>query len=398
MGSMETFMTKAILAGTILFLFLLSSASAQVLPEDPTKGARLFVSKGCVKCHALRGEGGKIGPDLGKIDLGGTELELASKLLNHLPSMMQGMERTKILKSPLTGKELSEIFAYLYFLRFFDEPGDPSRGRYVFTEKGCNSCHPLSGRGREGAPGLDQFPQNISPIFLSQAIWNHGPIMIAGMTKLGIKWPAFKGTDLMDLLAYVKTNAKGPKETAYVVPGNPKDGKKIFTEKGCIRCHAIRGAGGKEAEDLDKMAKTFYTSLTQIASIMWDKGPVVFERMAQTRIGIPKFAPKEMADLIAYLYFLHFSGEPGNPAAGRMDFQSLGCSNCHSVNGIKGKFMQIDLSKYQKPANPMDIVAAIWDHSSEIEKAMKEKGISWPKFKKGELVDLIEFFTSSRKK
>ncbi len=384
-------MKKMLLFAGILSLFFLSSAQAQVLPEDPTKGARLFVSKGCVKCHALGGEGGKIGPDLGKIDLGNTELELASKLLNHLPSMMQGMERSKILKPPLTGEELSEIFAYLYFLRFFDEPGDSSRGRYVFAEKGCNNCHLPSGKGREGAPGLDQFPQNISPIFLSQTIWNHGPIMIAAMSKLGMKWPAFRGTEMIDLLAYIKVNAKGPKETAYVVPGNPKDGGKIFVQKGCIKCHAIRGVGGKEAEDLDKRAKAFYTSLTQIASIMWDKGPEVFEKMAQTKIGIPKFTPKEMADLIAYLYFLHFSGEPGNPVAGKRDFQDLGCSNCHSINGINGKFMQVDLSKHKKPANPMNLVAGIWNHGTDIEKALAERNLSWPRLKTGELKDLIAF-------
>ena len=46
---------------------------------------------------------------------------------------------------------------------------------------------------------------------------------------------------------------------------------------------------------------------------MWNKGPAVLGKMSQTPIGIPKFTPKEMADLIAYLYFLHFIDEPGNP-------------------------------------------------------------------------------------
>jgi hypothetical protein len=46
----------------------------------------------------------------------------------------------------------------------------------------------------------------------------------------------------------------------------------------------------------------------------------------------------------------------------------------------------------------MDIVAGLWNHSSEIEKAMWEKGIPWPKFRKKELADLIEFLRSSKKK
>lgn len=48
----------------ILILILISSLTfAQLLPEDPTKGSRLFVNKGCVRCHSLKGEGGNVGPD-----------------------------------------------------------------------------------------------------------------------------------------------------------------------------------------------------------------------------------------------------------------------------------------------------------------------------------------------
>jgi len=380
------------------FLLLCSMSFAQtLLPEDPTKGARLFVSKGCVKCHALKGEGGKVGPDLGKIDLGDTQFELASRLLNHIPSMTQGMERAKVAKPNLTGDELTEISAYLYILKFFDETGNSTRGRYVFAEKGCDNCHPLSGNGKEGEPGLDEFPQNISAVFLGQAIWNHGPVMIAEMVKLGMKWPVFEGTEMMDLLEYIKMSARGAKETAFITPGNPRQGRQVFVAKGCIKCHSIRGEGGKGGEDLGKKAKTFYKSLTQISSIMWDKGPSVLAKMSQTQTGIPKFTPKEMADLIAYLYFLHFVDEPGNPTNGNRVFSELGCATCHSVNGIKGELMQIDLSKYGKTNNPMELVTGVWNHSTEIEKAMREKGISWPRFKKGELDDLLEFIRTAKK-
>jgi hypothetical protein len=60
--------------------------------------------------------------------------------------------------------------------------------------------------------------------------------------------------------------------------------------------------------------------------------------------------------------------------------------------------MTIGLSKYQKAVSSMDIVAGIWNHSAEIEKAMREKGISWPQFKKGELADLLEFIRTPKKK
>jgi cytochrome c551/c552 len=323
---------------------------------------------------------------------------MAGKLWNHVPSMTRGMKQAKIIRPNLSGEEMTEISAYLYFLKFFDEPGNPARGKYLFNEKGCNHCHPVAGKGSEGEPGLDQFPQNISPVFLSQSIWNHGPVMIARMVKIGMKWPAFEETEMMDLLEYVKTNAKGPKETAFIAPGNPREGKLIFSSKGCFKCHAIRGEGGKVADDLGKKAKTFYKSLTQIASVMWNKGPTVLARMAQTQTGIPKFTPKEMADLLAYLYFLHFIDEPGNPIDGKKLFGEIGCSKCHGMDGKQGMLMDVDLSKYQKVLSPMDIVAGIWNHSAEIDKAVKEKGIPWPRIKKGEMAHLLEFIRTSKKK
>ena len=385
--------------GMIVYLFAtVHISAAQSLPDDPTKGSRLFSSKGCARCHALKGEGGKIGPDFGRVDLGNTPLEMVAKLWNHIPSMNVGMERAKMIKPALTGQEFTEISTYLYFLKFFDEPGDATRGRSIFDEKKCGTCHLLAGKGSEGEPGLDQFPQNITPVFLAQSIWNHGPAMIARMVALGVKWPTFQGTEMMDLLEYIKLNAKGGKEIAFITPGNPREGKRVFAAKGCIQCHAIRGEGGKEAADLGKKAKTFYKSLTQIASSMWNKGPTVLAKMGQTPLGIPKFTPKEMADLIAYLYFLHFIDEPGNPANGKRIFSEFGCSKCHGLDGKSGELMTLSLSKYQKADSPIEIVAGTWDHSTGIEKAMADKGIPWPRFKRGELADLLEYIRAPKQK
>ena len=385
--------------GIILLLLQGAFVSAQgLIPEDPARGARLFVSKGCVKCHAFKGEGGKIGPDLGRIDLGDTLLDLASKLLNHTPPMLQGMERMKMTKPTLTGGEISDISAYLYFLKFFDDPGDATRGKYLFNEKGCGNCHPISGKGKEGEPGLDQFPQNISPIYLSQMIWNHGPVMIAQMVKAGTKWPTLEGTEMMDLLEFIKANARGPKEAAFITPGNPREGSRIFGAKGCMKCHTIKGEGTQGGVDLGKRATVFYKSLTQIASLMWNKGPTVLAKMAQTQTGLPKFTPKEMADLLAYLYFLHFTDEPGSPVNGKKIYVEMGCSKCHGMDEKPGERMQIDLSKYQKGGVPLDVVAGIWNHSLQIEKALKENGIPWPRFKKEGLVDLLAFIRTPKKK
>ncbi len=380
----------------LLFVFA-PFAFGQVIPEDPTKGGQLLVSKGCTKCHALKGEGGKIGPDLGKIDLGDTQLNLAAKFWNHAPSMITKMESAGMIKPTLTGQEFAEISAYLYFLRFFDEPGNPVKGRSVYTEKGCFLCHPSSGKGSAGAPGLDRFPKNVSPAFLSQAIWNHCLDMMVRMVEIGIKWPRFWEKEMMDLLEYIKTNATGPEEPAFFKPGNPKEGKQIFTSKGCLQCHSIRGEGARGGVDLGETAEAFYTSLTAIASSMWNKGPTVLVKIAQTQCGIPKFTSNEMTDLLAYLYFLHFMDPPGNRTKGEKIFSTIGCSQCHGLDRKSGKLMYIDLSKYEATAE-MEIVAGMWNHGKQIQRAVGEQNMPWPRFEEGEMADLLEFIRTPKKK
>ena len=99
----------------------------------------------------LKAKGAQTGPDFGRIDLGNTLLELASKLLNHIPPMIQGMERMKMMKPTLSGDEITDISAYLYFLKFFDEPGDATRGKYLFNEKGCGTVTPSPEREKRGS-------------------------------------------------------------------------------------------------------------------------------------------------------------------------------------------------------------------------------------------------------
>jgi cytochrome c551/c552 len=382
----------------IVFLFATTSAVAQILPEDPSRGGQLFESKGCMKCHAIQGKGGNTGPDLGRIGLGGTQLELTAVIWNHTPAMIEGMEKAGIAKPTLTGQELTDITAYFYFLRFFDEPGNAAAGEYLLDQKGCITCHLVEGRGRDGAPGLNEFPRNASPVFLSQALWNHGLRMMARMVRIGQKWPRFEKTEMMDTLAYIKTKARGAEEPFFFKPGNPKEGRAVFNDKGCANCHSIFGEGAKGGIDLGMRAESFYTSLSVIASSMWNKSPeMILFTIAPTQCGVPRFTAKEMTDLLAYLFFLHYTDEPGDPVKGKKLFSNIGCEKCHAVDEKRGALMYVNLSKYQN-SPVIEIAAGIWNHSIEMRKATEEKDFSWPLLKKEEMADLLEFIRTPVKK
>lgn len=383
---------RMIKRGVVIILFILSGsfAVADVLPEDPAKGEKLFVNKGCVNCHGVSGEGGKIGLDLITKDMGGTPLDLAAKLWNHTPSMILGMGETTMTKPALTEQEFNDLSVYLYFLRFSDGRGNAVRGRSVFTEKGCRLCHPLSGKGKLDPSGFSEFPGNISSIFLSKGIWNHSLDMIARMAQIGMKWPQFRETEMLDLLEYIKANAKGADDPAFFKPGSPKEGRRVFHAKGCDQCHSVRGEGGKGGVDLGQEARYFRTSFTEIASSMWNKGPTVLAKMARTQSGIPKLTSKETADLFAYLYFLPFTDEPGSVLNGKKLFSEWRCVECHGQDRTRGKPLYIDPSKYPGTSKT-DLVASIWNHRLEILNGTKEEQTSWPPIGKRELSDLVEF-------
>src|SRR5512141_670788 len=122
------FTGKAVLAGLALGL-LPRGAGAAV--GDPTRGQSLFVAKGCVQCHAVRGAGGTVGPDLGRTAVKGSFFEIAAAMWNHSGAMEEKMREFRMPRPAFEGQELSDLLGFLYFLNYFDEPGQPRVGKVL---------------------------------------------------------------------------------------------------------------------------------------------------------------------------------------------------------------------------------------------------------------------------
>src|SRR5512139_2308523 len=94
----------------------------------------------------------------------------------------------------------------------------------------------------------------------------------------------------------------------YLLPGNVKEGWKIFAAKKCNICHAIWGEGGNGGPDLGTLPES-YVSQAQLAALMWNHGPEMWGRMSARKILFEKMEDKEMADLFAFLYFIRYMDE-----------------------------------------------------------------------------------------
>lgn len=359
------------------------------LPADPLRGAAQFTQKGCDRCHSVEGRGGTFGPDLARSDLDRSLLDIFAMMWNHSPQMSGIMTDLHLPRPSLTSTDLTELAAYIYYIDYFDKPGDIGHGTRVFTDKGCVNCHRVGGIGKAIGPDLAPIKKYVSPIFLAQMMWNHGSRIKAKMDELGIPWPQFDGPGIADLMAFLR-DASPVTDPARVFmrPGNPQTGEQLFEKKGCIACHRVFGTGTAIGPDLSK--STFHRTATSISAIMWNHGPAIWRRMEELGLKRPTFEGNEMADLTAFLYFVRFLEPQGDPLRGEMLFHQKGCQNCHYF-GEKGVDSSFSLSHPGADRSKVDIVAAMWNNGQPMAAMMTRMKVEWPRFGPGEVNDLVEY-------
>ena len=372
---------------TILILFFAVNIVAQELklPSNPLDGRIVFEEKGCIMCHSLSGYGGTTGPDLARQKYYGSFLELASIIWNHIPEMNRKFRQLKIERPHFNEKEMLDLIYFIYYLRYLGEPGSVSKGKKFLTAKDCMNCHQVSGAGGSVAPDFAQLQQFASPVYLAQAMWNHGPSMMEKMKELNMSYPEISGEDIADITAYIRQATLTSTELR-MSPGNPSKGKLVFTKKGCINCHQLKSTKEKTAPILSELKLN--RSVTEIAALMWNHSPVMIDFMKEASMEYPQFDGNEMADLIAYLYFLGFEDPPGDSEKGKLVFTDKGCASCHEEGG---KGIGPDLSDLKSMKSRIKILQSMWNHASRMEDLLLIKNNQWPELTTKEMQDLSEY-------
>lgn len=103
--------------------------STAVLVGDPDEGFLVFQKKGCVHCHAVRGVGGRLAPDLGFAGAPSSSAnEFVAAMWNHAPQMWVRMQAEKRPYPTLNRREMADLFAYLHAAQ---QKGNPPTGLRV---------------------------------------------------------------------------------------------------------------------------------------------------------------------------------------------------------------------------------------------------------------------------
>jgi len=363
--------------------------SSFFLAGSPEQGRRIFRDRGCIRCHSVNGQGGKVGPDLGHRKPGESSLpQLVTAMWNHAPRMWERMHADGVSSPALSYDDVVQLLAYLSMSRHVDGPGNPVNGRALFQNKGCAACHAVQGTGAATAPDLAAAKDLTSPMEWSQALWNHASGMRQPTEEAETTWPQFQRDELLDLYAFARQDAAG----APISPGDPERGWQVFQQKSCAGCHSLRAAYQLQGPNLGP-EQPLPDTFTELAGVMVSHAPQMEKAMAQQGIARPSLSAQEMTDVFAFLYSLRYNEPSGSPHVGASVFQWRGCSRCHGQNA-QGSARAPAL--HGRTYNSISLAVALWRHGQQMQAETRQLGIGWPTLSEDDVGDLLAFLNLPR--
>jgi mono/diheme cytochrome c family protein len=118
-----------------------------VIPDvDATRGRHLFVMKGCVSCHSIKGVGGKAAPalDAPEASLAINLLDFAARMWRGAPAMQELQSLELGYRIQLSGGEIGDLAAF------------------------------VSGRAAQKGFSIDEVPDLLRDWFIDEAYWDEG--------------------------------------------------------------------------------------------------------------------------------------------------------------------------------------------------------------------------------
>jgi mono/diheme cytochrome c family protein len=166
------------------------------------------------------------------------------------------------------------------------------------------------------------------------------------------------------------------------IEADARRGAEFFEQNKCTSCHAP-GTGRDLARRLDRN----YTPAA-LASRIWNHAPVMFTEMRKQGITPPSVSGQQSADLFAFFYSRRYFERPGDAGRGKVVFEEKGCSGCHSLTG---QSTGPAVSNWGSLNEPINLIAAMWNHAPKMKEAIAAQGGKWPELTNQNMADLLVY-------
>lgn len=171
--------------------------------------------------------------------------------------------------------------------------GDAQRGAALFAAKECAGCHHPRGEPGVG-PAIEDVRRLQGAFELAGRLWNHAPAMFTASGQRGLLWPQIDPREMADLMAYLQADpARDPEPDL-------TRGETTLVRKGCLKCHSLRGEGGRIGPDLGQR-RAVYDSAVGWAAAMWVHTPRMASKAREMGVSYPRFQDRELGNLVGYL-------------------------------------------------------------------------------------------------
>jgi mono/diheme cytochrome c family protein len=221
------------------------------------KGREIFKEVGCRGCHKVKGiEKVEVGPPLKNIG----EKVKKDWIYRWLRDPRGMISNAKMPDFKPTDQEAADMAGFLFFRTRSGHNnekvgGSYERGKKIFSDSQCVSCHPVNGRGGNDGPDLGKISSKVHSEWLVG--WLKNPKAWRADTRM----PSFGFTaqDIQDLTKYLleefveRTLKKATIEEQLktLEAANVVKGKELIINFGCTGCHEIdevedRGETGLE--------------------------------------------------------------------------------------------------------------------------------------------------------
>jgi mono/diheme cytochrome c family protein len=180
--------------------------------------------------------------------------------------------------------------------------------------------------------------------------------------------------------------------TAYaaaIEAGDARRGEQLFHTEQCIQCHRVNGEGGVIATDLARRVDRDFTP-TVMASLMWNHAPEMWDAMKKQGIVKGTLPPESAADLFAFFISKRYFEKTGDAARGKQLFSSKHCAVCHGLTTSNAAGAP-PVSEWDSLGDPIILVQQMWNHGTQMQKALAENKIARPELSAQELTDMLVY-------